>query len=160
MADLVAVLKNVRESAIAKFADSSLEIERIIYNYVAKKYRERGDTVLTTKYIREYSDLVASVIVNKDIIKDDHDKLMDILEGRYEKHCPSWESTVSLYLVKSAIPNVVNTSAAMFIKCPKCESKSGKGCEYQMVQTKSADEPATIMCRCLDENCDHSFIYD
>ena len=48
--------------------------------------------------------------------------------------------------VESLFTNQIEASTDMF-KCKKCKSKR---CTYYELQTRSADEPATIFVTCLD----------
>lgn len=65
-----------------------------------------------------------------------------------EMNPQQWKTIIEKKIIRDAnkYTNNVQASTDMFI-CRKCKSKK---CTYYELQTRSADEPATIFVTCLD----------
>jgi transcription elongation factor S-II len=151
--------KNIRSKLLVLLPDEliSQNLEIGIYNYAIK---EANNKKIIKKwdnpyFIQLYTDRVRSIYIN---LK--HKELSDaIMSGdiapqtaafmtHQELNPEHWKSLIEQKMKRDA--NKFNTniqaSTDMFT-CKKCRSKK---CTYYELQTRSADEPATIFVTCLD----------
>lgn len=135
----------------------SINLEKGIYNYAIK---ESNNNKIIKKwdnpyFVQLYLDRLKSIFVN---LKNE--KLLDKI--RTDKITPQtlafmthqemnediWKELLDKKMKRDAnkYTNNIQASTDMFT-CRKCKSKR---CTYYELQTRSADEPATIFVTCLD----------
>ena len=151
--------KNI-ESNLNKVIDNvniSKGLELGIYNYSSKEANRlkiiiRWDNPLFTQI---YIDRLRSIFINlknekllNDLINNEITPDMLAFMTHQEMNAEHWKVYIDKKRKRDANKNSndMQASTDMFT-CKKCRSKK---CTYYELQTRSADEPATIFVTCLD----------
>ena len=135
----------------------SINLEKGVFNYAI---RESGNRKIIKKwenpyFVQIYIDRLRSIYIN---LKNE-DLLKQIKNGEItpqnlafmshqEMNPLAWKNLIDEKIKRDAnkYSNNLQASTDMFT-CKKCKSKK---CTYYELQTRSADEPATIFVTCLD----------
>ena len=142
---------------LIKNETKSINLEKGIYNYAIK---ESNNNKIIKKwdnpyFVQLYLDRLKSIFVN---LKNE--KLLDKIRTdeitpqtlafmtHQEMNEDIWKELLEKKMKRDAnkYTNNIQASTDMFT-CRKCKSKR---CTYYELQTRSADEPATIFVTCLD----------
>jgi transcription elongation factor S-II len=150
--NIVSKIKTVLENE-----KDSINLEKGVFNYAI---RESGNRKIIKKwenpyFVQIYIDRLRSIYIN---LKNE-DLLQQIKNGELtpqnlafmshqEMNPKTWKSLIDEKIKRDAnkYSNNLQASTDMFT-CKKCKSKK---CTYYELQTRSADEPATIFVTCLD----------
>lgn len=132
-------------------------LERGVFNYALKESTERKIIKKweNRQFVNVYTDRLRSVYMNlknPDLLE--HVKSGEILPQNLafmthqEMNPERWKELIEQKIVRDSnkYNNNLQSSTDMFT-CKKCR---GKRCTYFELQTRSADEPATIFVNCLD----------
>tara|TARA_B110000967_G_scaffold184583_1_gene204140 strand:- start:3168 stop:3677 length:510 start_codon:yes stop_codon:yes gene_type:complete len=137
--------------------DKSINLEKGIYNYAIK---ESNNNKIIKKwdnpyFVQLYLDRLKSIFVN---LKNEH--LINKIKNNeitaqklafmthQEMNEDIWKVLLDKKIKRDANKYTNNTQASTdMFTCRKCKSKR---CTYYELQTRSADEPATIFITCLD----------
>lgn len=135
----------------------SVELEKCILDYATKESMYRKIVVKwdNPAYVQLYTDRLRSIYLNLS-----NEKLLNELTKKeitpeslanmthQEMNPEQWKELIDKKSKRDAnkYNNTAQASTDMFT-CRKCKSKR---CTYYELQTRSADEPATIFITCLD----------
>jgi transcription elongation factor S-II len=136
---------------------NTVNLEKGIYNYAIK---EAGNRKIIKKwenphFAQIYTDRLRSIFIN---LKNS-ELLHQVKSGEItsqslafmshqEMNPPAWRKLIDEKIKRDANKYTNNTQASTdMFTCKKCR---GKRCTYYELQTRSADEPATIFVTCLD----------
>jgi len=140
-------------------ANAALNLERGIYNFTLRE----SDTKNIVKkwdngyFVQIYADRLRTVCINlgnDHVVKMLTTKQIKAHELAFMTHqeiqADKWNPLIEKKTKRDAskCDKKIGASTAMFT-CSRCQSKN---CTYYEMQTRSADEPATIFITCL--NCD------
>ena len=135
----------------------SINLEKGIFNYAikegtSKKIIKKWDN---PHFVQLYLDRMRSIYIN---LK--HEELLDQLKNgdiapqtlafmtHQEMNQTRWKDLIEQKIKRDANKYTTNIQASTdMFTCRKCKSKR---CTYYELQTRSADEPATIFITCLD----------
>jgi len=135
----------------------SINLEKGIYNFAIKEANSRKIVKKweNTHFVQLYLDRLRTIYIN---LKND-DLLQLVKQGEItpqtlafmthqELNPEHWREHIERKIKRDAskFVNNIQASTDMFT-CKKCKSKR---CTYYELQTRSADEPATIFVTCLD----------
>lgn len=152
--------KNIRDYFSQLINDESIgkNIEVTIYNYTVNESKNQKiiKKWKNEKFIEIYSGRLRTIIYN---LKNNQE-LMNQLKNKQitlknfstmthqEMSTEQWRKRIENKMKrdKSRLTTNIEASTDMFT-CKKCRSKK---CTYYEMQTRSADEPATIFITCLD----------
>lgn len=137
--------------------DISTELESSVVEYATKEATNRKIVVKwdNSSYVQLYTDRVRSIYLNlsnEKLLSDLMNKEIspEILSNmtHQEMNPEHWKELIDKKRKRDAnkYNNNAQASTDMFT-CRKCKSKR---CTYYELQTRSADEPATIFVTCLD----------
>ena len=137
--------------------DISTELENSVMEYATKEATNRKIVVKwdNSSYTQLYTDRVRSIYLNlsnEKLLSDLMNKEIspEILANmtHQEMNPEQWKDLIDKKRKRDAnkYNNNAQASTDMFT-CRKCKSKR---CTYYELQTRSADEPATIFVTCLD----------
>jgi len=135
----------------------SINLEKAIYNYTIKEATQRKILKKWDNYlfVQIYIDRLRTIYINlKNTV------LLEKLQNgeitpvnlafmtHQEMNPDQWHNIIDKKIQRDAskYTNNIQASTDMFT-CRKCKSKK---CTYYELQTRSADEPATIFVTCLD----------
>lgn len=135
----------------------STNLEKGIFNFAikegtSKKIIKKWDN---TQFVQLYLDRLRSIYIN---LKNE-DLLIQVKTGEItpqtlafmthqEMNQTRWKELIDQKIKRDANKYVTNIQASTdMFTCRKCKSKK---CTYYELQTRSADEPATIFITCLD----------
>ena len=151
--------KNIHNKFVPILEDEtlSLNMEKAIYNYAIKEANQRKivkkwDNPL---FVQLYADRLRSIYINLKIpelleqIKSRELAPQTVVFMTHQEFKPDhWRELIANKIKRDAsrYTNNIEASTDMFT-CKKCRSKR---CTYYELQTRSADEPATIFVTCLD----------
>jgi transcription elongation factor S-II len=134
-----------------------VNLEKGIFNYAikeanSKKIIKKWDNLYFTQL---YVDRLRSIFNNlknpqfQEIIKTDEISPQTIAFMTHQEMNPErWRTLINNKILRDASKYVTNIAASTdMYTCKKCKSKK---CTYYELQTRSADEPATIFVTCLD----------
>ena len=153
--------QNVRAklNAIINLSDHKIAInlEKAIYNYTIKEATQRKILKKwdNTLFAQIYIDRLRTVYINlKNTallgqIQNGEITPMNLAFMTHQEMNPDqWREIIDKKIQRDAskYTNNIQASTDMFT-CRKCKSKK---CTYYELQTRSADEPATIFVTCLD----------
>lgn len=159
IADIDTFRRNIQKrfEDILENETKSINLEKGIYNYAIK---ESNNNKIIKKwdnpyFVQLYLDRLKSIFVN---LKNE--KLLDKIRTdeitaqtlafmtHQEMNEDIWKELLDKKMKRDAnkYTNNIQASTDMFT-CRKCKSKR---CTYYELQTRSADEPATIFVTCLD----------
>jgi len=135
----------------------SLNLEKGIYNYAIKEATQRKIVKKweNPHFVQLYKDRLRSVYINlkhpellEQIRKQDITPQSVAFMTHQEFRPDHWHNLIQRKIKRDASKYVDNTQASTdMFTCKKCRSKR---CTYYELQTRSADEPATIFVTCLD----------
>ena len=136
---------------------ASTNLEKGIYNYAikeanAKKIVKKWENV---HFAQMYIDRVRSIYINlknKELLAQIKNKEIAPQTVAFMTHQElkpeHWTDLISRKIKRDAAKYTINIEASTdMFTCRKCKSKR---CTYYELQTRSADEPATIFVTCLD----------
>ena len=134
-----------------------INLEKGIYNYAikeanSKKIIKKWDNIY---FAQLYVDRLRSIFINlknpffQELIKTDELTPQAIAFMTHQEMNPErWRVLINNKMIRDASKYVTNIAASTdMYTCKKCRSKK---CTYYELQTRSADEPATIFVTCLD----------
>jgi len=135
----------------------SINIEKGVFNYSlkeasSKKIIKKWDN---PRFVQLYLDRLRSIYINlkneeflNQIINNEVTPQSLAFMTHQEMNNSRWRKLIEKKMVRDAnkYNNDIQASTDMFT-CKKCKSKR---CTYYELQTRSADEPATIFVTCLD----------
>ncbi len=142
---------------IIKNDSKSINLEKGIYNYAIKEANNRKIIKKWDNpyFVQIYLDRLKSIYINlknKDLLlklqTDDITPQILAFMTHQEMNEDIWRVLLEQKMKRDAnkFTNNIQASTDMFT-CRKCKSKR---CTYYELQTRSADEPATIFVTCLD----------
>lgn len=152
-----------RNNVCKKFTDilgnniTAINLEKGVFNYSLKeasskkliKKWENGVFVqlyldrLRTIYINLKNDEVLTMLQNKELLPQTF-----AMMTHQEMNPTHWKTLLDQKIKRDANKFTTNIQASTdMFTCKKCKSKR---CTYYEMQTRSADEPATIFVTCLD----------
>jgi len=155
------VLNKLKENFSTLIKDENetffMNLEKGIYNYAikeanSKKIIKKWDNIYFTQL---YIDRLRSIFINlknplfQELIKTDELTPQTIAFMTHQEMNPErWRVLINNKMIRDASKYVTNIAASTdMYTCKKCKSKK---CTYYELQTRSADEPATIFVTCLD----------
>jgi len=151
--------KNISTKLNAVIEDDTLciNVERGVFNYSLKEASTKKIIKKweNPRFVQIYLDRLRSLYINlKDPsflnrIKNGEITPLNIASMTHQEMNPSqWKTLIEQKVMRDAnkYTNNIQASTDMFT-CKKCKSKR---CTYYELQTRSADEPATIFITCLD----------
>lgn len=136
---------------------TAINLEKGVFNYSLK---EASSKKLIKKwenpaFVQVYLDRLRTIYIN---LKNE--EILTMLQTKsllpqtfaamthQEMNPPHWQELIEQKIKRDANKFVTNIQASTDIfTCKKCKSKR---CTYYELQTRSADEPATIFVTCLD----------
>lgn len=138
-------------------ANAAINLEKGIYNYAIKEATQRKIVKKWENpfFVQIYKDRLRSIYLN---LKNT-ELLEQVRSGEItpqslafmthqELQPKQWAELIQRKIKRDASKYVDNTQASTdMFTCKKCRSKR---CTYYELQTRSADEPATIFVTCLD----------
>jgi transcription elongation factor S-II len=152
---------NVREKLEQQFSienkDMVANLEKGVFNFAIKEANSRKIIKKweNSRFVQLYTDRLRTICTN---LKND-ELLASLLTGEItpqqlafmthqEMNPEHWRKWIEQKALRDAnkFTNNIQASTDMFT-CKKCK---GKRCTYYELQTRSADEPATIFVTCLD----------
>ena len=152
-----------REKIRGKFAevlnnpDMATNLEKGIYNYSIKESTNRKIIKKWENpyFVQIYLDRLRAVYLNlknDDLLKQMRDKELTpqtlAFMTHQEMNPEHWKDMIERKIKRDANKYNANIQASTdMFTCKKCKSKR---CTYYELQTRSADEPATIFVTCLD----------
>jgi len=150
---------NISNKLNAIIEDDTLcvNVERGVFNYSLKEASSKKIIKKweNPRFVQIYLDRLRSIYINlKDTsflnrIKNGEVTPLNIASMTHQEMNPSqWRTLIEQKVMRDAskYTNNIQASTDMFT-CKKCKSKR---CTYYELQTRSADEPATIFITCLD----------
>ena len=150
---------NISNKLNAIIEDDTLcvNVERGVFNYSLKEASSKKIIKKweNPRFVQIYLDRLRSIYINlKDTsflnrIKNGEVTPLNIACMTHQEMNPSqWRVLIEQKVMRDAskYTNNIQASTDMFT-CKKCKSKR---CTYYELQTRSADEPATIFITCLD----------
>ena len=150
---------NISNKLNAIIDDDTLcvNVERGVFNYSLKEASSKKIIKKweNPRFVQIYLDRLRSIYINlKDTsflnrIKNGEVTPLNIASMTHQEMNPSqWKTLIEQKVIRDAnkYTNHIQASTDMFT-CKKCKSKR---CTYYELQTRSADEPATIFITCLD----------
>lgn len=134
-----------------------VNIERGVFNYSIKEASTKKIIKKweNPRFVQIYLDRLRSLYINLknpsflNRIKNGEVTPFNIASMTHQEMNPSqWKTLIEQKVIRDAnkYTNHIQASTDMFT-CKKCKSKR---CTYYELQTRSADEPATIFITCLD----------
>ena len=136
-----------------------INIEKAIFNYAIKESRQRKvikkweNSSFVSIYISRFRSILTNLKNNKliELIQANEITIQELENiTHYEMNPPKWKELIEKKIIREQNDlnsNELQASTDMFT-CNKCKSKK---CTYYELQTRSADEPATIFVTCI--NC-------
>jgi len=157
--------QNVRDKiSLAIIDDSKIvtNLEIAIYNYAikeatSKKILKKWENPF---FLQLYTDRMRTVFLNlkkEELLKQLKNQEITpqtlVFMTHQEMNPEHWKTMIEKKIKRDANKFNINMQASTdTFTCRKCKSKK---CTYYELQTRSADEPATIFITCL--NCSHNF---
>ena len=151
--------KNVSDKLAIILEDNtkSINLEKGIYNYTikeaeSKKIVKKWDN---PHFAQIYIDRFRSIYINLknaellQQIKNNEIAVQSVAFMTHQEMKPEqWSTLIKQKIKRDAAKYTMNIEASTdMFTCKKCKSKK---CTYYELQTRSADEPATIFVTCLD----------
>ena len=151
--------KNVSDKLAIILEDDtkSINLEKGIYNYTikeaeSKKIVKKWDN---PHFAQIYIDRFRSIYLNLknaellQQIKNNEIAVQSVAFMTHQEMKPEqWSTLIKQKIKRDAAKYTMNIEASTdMFTCKKCKSKK---CTYYELQTRSADEPATIFVTCLD----------
>ena len=157
--------ENIRRKLTGIIGDDNIivtNLEKAVFNFAIK---EAGNKKILKKwenpfFVQLYIDRLRTIYINlknEELLKplQNHELAPHTLVfmTHQEMNNEHWKTMIDKKIKRDANKFNVNTQASTdTFTCRKCKSKK---CTYYELQTRSADEPATIFITCL--NCSHNF---
>ena len=151
--------KNISQKIHAIVEDEvlSINIERGVFNYSLKEANNKKIIKKweNPRFVQIYLDRLRSIYINfknptfLNQVKSNEIPPQSIAFMTHQEiNASHWRVLIDQKMVRDAnkYTNNIQASTDMFT-CKKCKSKR---CTYYELQTRSADEPATIFVTCLD----------
>jgi transcription elongation factor S-II len=151
--------ENVRKRMMSLLDDESMStnLEKGVYNYCikeanSKKIIKKWDNPYFKQLYIDHLRSIFSNLKNDDLLQQikNHDILpQNVAFMTHQEMNPAhWKKLIDQKIKRDAnkFSNKIRASTDMFT-CRKCK---GSKCTYYELQTRSADEPATIFVTCLD----------
>jgi len=151
--------ENVRKRMMTLLDDESMStnLEKGVYNYCikeanSKKIIKKWDNPYFKQLYIDHLRSIFSNLKNDDLLQQikNHDILpQNVAFMTHQEMNPAhWKKLIDQKIKRDAnkFSNKIRASTDMFT-CRKCK---GSKCTYYELQTRSADEPATIFVTCLD----------
>ena len=149
--------KNIDTTNNAIYSKLATNLEKGIFNYAIKEANTHKIVKKweNTAFVQLYTDRLRSVYINLKneelvkLIKDGEILPQLVAFMTHQELNPShWKVLIDRKIKRDAskFSNNIEASTDMFT-CKKCKSKR---CTYYELQTRSADEPATIFVTCID----------
>jgi transcription elongation factor S-II len=151
--------QNIRVKLTTIIGDDKMatNLEKGVFNYAIK---EANSHKIVKKwenppFVQLYTDRMRSVYINlknSDLLKQIHDGEIapqTVAFMTHQEFNPShWKVLIDQKIKRDASKFTTNIEASTdMFTCKRCKSKR---CTYYELQTRSADEPATIFVTCLD----------
>ena len=134
-----------------------INLEKGVYNYAIReaKFRKIIKKWTNEPFVQLYIDRLRSIYINlknptimQTIINGELAPQSFAFMTHQEMKPERWKSLIETKMKRDANKYVNNKQASTdMFTCRKCKSKR---CTYYELQTRSADEPATIFVTCLD----------
>jgi transcription elongation factor S-II len=135
-----------------------LNLEKGIFNYAIKEANSRKTIIKKWEnpfFVQLYVDRLRSIYMNlknplfQEQIKSEEIAPQTIAFMTHQEMNPErWAKLIQLKTLRDKSKFTTNIEALTdMFTCKKCKSKK---CTYYELQTRSADEPATIFVTCLD----------
>jgi transcription elongation factor S-II len=135
----------------------SVNIEKAVFNYAIKESTQRKIIKKWENpyFVQLYLDRLRTIftnISNMEIIRQIHSGELSpqnfVFMTHQEMNPERWSELIQQKIKRDASKFNTNIEASTdMFTCKKCKSKK---CTYYELQTRSADEPATIFITCLD----------
>lgn len=150
---------NVRTKMLPVLGDDkiSTNLEIAIYNYAIKEANSRKIIKKWDNpyFVQLYIDRLRSIYVNLknnellEQLKSGEITVQSVAFMTHQELNPArWSTLIEQKIKRDANKFTINVQASTdMFTCKKCRSKK---CTYYELQTRSADEPATIFVTCLD----------
>jgi len=143
---------NINDSTVA------INLEKAIFNYSLKEAKRRKILKKweNKKFQRIYLDRLKSIYINlknPNLLKQINDNEVTpqylAFMTHQEMNPLRWKNLIEMKMKRdeSKYNNTDLVASTDMFTCKKCKSKR---CTYYELQTRSADEPATIFVTCLD----------
>ena len=155
-------VRNKLKSAIIDDPKIVTNLEIAIYNYAikeatSKKILKKWENPF---FLQLYTDRMRTVFLNlkkEELLKQLKNQEITpqtlVFMTHQEMNPEHWKTMIEKKIKRDANKFNINMQASTdTFTCRKCKSKK---CTYYELQTRSADEPATIFITCL--NCSHNF---
>jgi transcription elongation factor S-II len=153
--------QNIRQRLNQTFGldneDMTTNLEKGVYNYVIKEANSRKIVKKweNAQFAQLYLDRLRSIYINLknpnliNQIKSGELAPQTVAFMTHQEFNPEqWRECIDRKIKRDASKFTVNIEASTdMFTCKKCKSKR---CTYYELQTRSADEPATIFVTCLD----------
>lgn len=137
--------------------NSAANLEKGIYNYAIKEATQRKIVKKWENpfFVQIYKDRLRSIYLNLkntellEQVRSGEIATQSLAFMTHQELQPKqWDELIQRKIKRDASKYVDNTQASTdMFTCKKCRSKR---CTYYELQTRSADEPATIFVTCLD----------
>jgi len=154
---LLASLVSSTETVCGKKEKLATNLEKAIFNYAIKEATSRKIIKKweNPHFVQLYIDRLRSIINNlnnQEIIAQIHSGELPVQTFAFMTHQEMkperWGELIAKKIKRDASRFDTNIEASTdMYKCKKCKSTK---CTYYEMQTRSADEPATIFVTCLD----------
>ena len=151
---------NVQQKLFDKIGSNqkiSINLEKAVFNYAIKESTQRKIIKKweNPHFVQLYCDRLRTIfanIENTDIIKQLQTSELTssnfVFMTHQEMNPERWSKLIQQKIKRDASKFNTNIEASTdMFTCKKCKSKK---CTYYELQTRSADEPATIFITCLD----------
>ena len=151
--------KNLKEKLNIVLEDENItsNVETSIFNYALnesdrRRLIKKWDNpqfveIYLNRFRSIYINLKNTTFLNQIRNKDITGKKLEVLT-HYEMDTERWSELIDKKIKREASKFKTNIQASTdMFTCRKCKSKK---CTYYELQTRSADEPATIFITCLD----------
>ena len=155
-------VRNKLKSVIIDDSKIATNLEIAIYNYAikeatSKKILKKWENPF---FLQLYTDRMRTIFLNlkkEELMKQLKNQEITpqtlVFMTHQEMNPEHWKTMIEKKIKRDANKFNINMQASTdTFTCRKCKSKK---CTYYELQTRSADEPATIFITCL--NCSHNF---
>jgi hypothetical protein len=147
----------------AAAAETAAALERGCYNTAIERGSERyhiGASWARPAFVEYYSEVCGALVSHLDPAGQSSREygaglLCDLAEGKVapaelgawpaSRYCPAANAAAEAEVAARKAQKVEEKASNLF-SCPHCRERN---CTYVSVQTRSADEPATMVCTCL-----------
>jgi transcription elongation factor S-II len=143
--------------ALFENPSNSINLEKGVFNYIIKEANSRKIVKKweNPAFVDLYIDRLRTIFINlknTDLIQQINNGEIAPQQVAFMTHQEfkpeRWKELIDRKMKRDASKNNTNIEASTdMFTCKKCRSKK---CTYYELQTRSADEPATIFVTCLD----------